>query len=49
MVTWQGKEFWSSATVTVKLLFDRYGVCAGLADQSATGPALGFGFIVGVD
>lgn len=47
--TWQGKEFWSSATVTASLFFDRYGVCAGLADQTSAGPGIGFGFLVGVD
>lgn len=49
LVSWQGKEFWTSATVTVSLLFDRYAVCAGMSEQTASGPALGFGFLVGTD
>jgi hypothetical protein len=35
-LTWQGKDFWTSATVTVTLVFDRYGVCGGVADETAT-------------
>src|SRR5690606_28036469 len=49
LATWKGKECWSSATVTVSLLFDRYAVCAGISEQTASGPALGFGFLIGTE
>lgn len=31
------------------LLFDRYDVCAGIADQTTSGPGVGLGLIVGFD
>lgn len=43
VVSWAGKDFWTSATVTVSLLFDRYGVCEGVAGESASGPNVGVG------
>jgi hypothetical protein len=52
VVTWSSTNFWTARGSEVVLVFDRYGVCAGYADEPRAdasnrpgGVGLGLGFI----
>jgi hypothetical protein len=46
--TWRGRDFLSSRTVAITLHFDRYGVCAGVADEQITTRSSNIGIGIGI-
>lgn len=47
LYTWVGKDFWTNRPFSITLVFDRYGVCGGVADEhepsnSTSSSSIGF-------